>query len=119
MPSLLTVLKPKTSSEKMTRTVVDTILVTPTIVKQWKAPPFQRPVRENDKVRALAEKLKIDDGVWPGIVTLGVLAGETFLLGDRDRSPAYQRIKASFVERLRDELGTRVMLPAPPWSPSK
>jgi hypothetical protein len=82
-------LKPKTSTEKITRTTVDTIMVTPVIVNKWVSPPFQRPVRENEKVRALAEKLKGDGGVWPGIVTLGVLGSTTYLLDGQHRRTAF------------------------------
>lgn len=37
-------------------------------------------------------------------------------LGERDRSPAYSRLKALFASRLAIELGRKVALPAPDWS---
>lgn len=81
--------KPTTQIEKRTKTVVDTILVTPEKVRAWKLPAFQRQLRENRKVLALAEQLKTDGGVWPGIITLGVLAGETYLIDGQHRSHAF------------------------------
>lgn len=85
----VTILKPKSPTEKVTRTVVDTILVTPKILEQWQSPPFQRPVRENEKVRALAEKMKTDGGVLPGILTLGVVNGVIYKLDGQHRIAAF------------------------------
>ena len=78
-----------TNYERKTRTKSDTIMVTPEMLDTWKSPPFQRPVRENDKVRALAEQLKLDGGVWPGVVTLGVLAGQTYIIDGQHRKAAF------------------------------
>ena len=82
-------IKPTTPFEKKTRTVVDTILVTPEKVRAWKHPLFQRQLRENRKVLALAEQLKTDGGVWPGIVTLGVFEGQTYLIDGQHRAHAF------------------------------
>lgn len=92
--------KPKTHAERKTRTVVDTILVTPEILATWHSPPFQRPVRENDKVRALAEQLKHDGGVWPGIVTLGLLDGTTYVVDGQHRRAAFliSQLKEGFTD---------------------
>lgn len=87
--SVVAMPKPKTSSERKTRTVVDTIMVTPESIKKWKTPPFQRPVQAKEKVRALAESLKEDGGVWPGIVTLGVLDGDTYVVDGQHRKVAF------------------------------
>lgn len=81
--------KPKTAFEKKTRTVSDTIGVSPETVKKWVSPPFQRPVKENEKVRNLADELKRNDGVWPGVVTLGVLDGVTYLVDGQHRKAAF------------------------------
>lgn len=85
----LAVVKPKTHAERQTRTVVDTLLVTPELLSCWLSPPFQRQVRENDKVRALAEQLKHEGGVWPGIVTLGVLEGKMYIVDGQHRRAAF------------------------------
>jgi|SRR5215831_8080519 len=82
-------MKPKTAIEKKTQTVADTVMLTPESVKKWKSPPFQRPVKENKKVVALAEQLKVDGGVLPGIITLGVFKGETYLLDGQHRTRAF------------------------------
>ncbi len=37
-------------------------------------------------------------------------------LGDRDRAPAYSRIKDIFAKRLVEEFGGKPLLPAPPWA---
>lgn len=82
-------LKLKTATEKRTQTVVDTIVITPALLEKWLSPPFQRPVRENDKVRALAEHLKNNGGVLPGIITLGVIDGDTYIIDGQHRKAAF------------------------------
>lgn len=89
MNGKIVVLKPKTASEKKTRTVVDVIRFTPDTLKSWKLPDFQRPVKINEKVRALAEQLKVDRGVMPGIITLGVIDGVTYLIDGQHRREAF------------------------------
>ncbi len=56
-----------------TRTEMETMLVTLGDIIQWRIPDFQRPLRVNEKVRALAEQLKSEGGILPGVITLGVL----------------------------------------------
>ncbi len=77
------------ASEKKTRTTTDTIMVTPELLEHWKSPPFQRPVSENDKVRALAESMKVDGGVWPGTVTLGIWNGVTYVIDGQHRKASF------------------------------
>jgi len=36
-------------------------------------------------------------------------------LCDRDRAPAYQRIRAAFVDRIRADTGKKASMPAPAW----
>ena len=90
MTNSLKLIKPQTPSEKKTRTVVDTILVTPKLLDTWHSPPFQRPVRENDKVLALAEELKKNGGVLPGIITLGVFNGVIYIIDGQHRIKAFR-----------------------------
>src|SRR5215510_11063860 len=89
LAALFKIVKPQTPVEKKTRTVVDTIMVTPTLLEKWKSPPFQRPVRQNEKVRALAEEMKRDGGVWPGIITLAILDGEIYLIDGQHRKESF------------------------------
>jgi hypothetical protein len=86
---LFKLVKPQTVNEKRTRTVVDTIMVTPDSLEKWKSPPFQRPIRQNEKVRMLAEELKQDGGVWPGIITLGMLGGVVYVIDGQHRKEAF------------------------------
>lgn len=51
-------------------------MVTPERISKWRLPSGQRPLRENAKVLALAERIR-EDGVIPGMLTLGVLNGDT------------------------------------------
>lgn len=55
------------------RTRMDTLILDAKTINGWRIPPFQRPVRINEKVRALAEQIKRDGGVIPGVLTLGVI----------------------------------------------
>jgi hypothetical protein len=83
--SALIIEKPKTAIEKKTRTTVDTISVTAERIAKWKRPDGQRPLRENKKVRDLAEAIKLDGGVLPGIITLGVLGGSYWIIDGQHR----------------------------------
>jgi hypothetical protein len=85
----LKIVKPTTDSEKVTRTVVDTIEITPAVVNAWIVPPFQRHLKINDKVRALAETIKGDGGVIPGVITLGVFERKQYLLDGQHRREAF------------------------------
>lgn len=78
-----------TAPKKQTRTSVDTIIITPDVVKSWKNPPFQRPLRVNAKVMALSEQIKSDSGVLPGVITLGVLDRHEYLLDGQHRREAF------------------------------
>lgn len=85
----LKILKPSTEAERSTRTTLDTIEVTPDLVRSWKLPPFQRPLRVNDKVMALAQSIKQDDGVMPGVFTIGVMNKERYLIDGQHRREAF------------------------------
>jgi hypothetical protein len=55
------------------RTRMDTLLVNESVLSTWKIPPFQRPLRVNAKVEAIADIIKADGGVIPGTITLGFI----------------------------------------------
>src|SRR5262245_36659944 len=75
-------------AERRTQTTLDTIEIDKNLARAWKAPPFQREVRVNQKVLALVDQLK-REGVLPGILTLGVLDGETYLVDGQHRRHAF------------------------------
>lgn len=79
----------KSGPQKQTQTALDTILITPDLVDRWLSPPFQRPLRVTPKVEALAEQIKTDGGVVPGVITLGVLDGREYLLDGQHRRKAF------------------------------
>ncbi len=85
----LTVISGMKSAPKSVRSQMDTVLITPDVVAQWKVPPFQRPLRVNDKVRALSEELKHNGGVMPGVITLGRIGGTTYIVDGQHRREAF------------------------------
>ncbi len=75
--------------DKNTGTSTDTILITRELVKEWQVPPFQRAVRTNSKVLALAQEFKTNDGVFPGVLTIGVLKGVRYIVDGQHRLAAF------------------------------
>jgi hypothetical protein len=75
-------------AEKVTRTTVDTIEVSRKLAASWKSPPFQREIRINQKVQALVEEVR-RDGVIPGVLTLGVYDGDTYVVDGQHRLHAF------------------------------
>lgn len=65
---------PRSSPPRM-----DTLIVTPEVLAEWQIPPFQRPLRVNDKVQALAQTISHEGGMIPGILTLGSIKKEKTL----------------------------------------
>lgn len=61
---------------KSERSSMETLLLTPEIVSQWVIPPFQRPLRVNAKVIAIAEELKHNQGIVEGVISLGEIGGD-------------------------------------------
>jgi hypothetical protein len=55
---------------------METMILALKDIETWRIPPFQRPVRINDKVRMLAEELKADGYSISGILTLGKVTGD-------------------------------------------
>jgi hypothetical protein len=85
----LSVVKPSSVAEKATRTTLDTLEITPAIVESWCRAGFQRPVRVNAKVHALAAEIRAD-GILPGIVTLGVIGSTRYLIDGQHRVEAFK-----------------------------
>lgn len=84
----LKLVKPSTPAEKITRTTSDTIAVTPDDVLKWKKPPFQRQFKNSAKVQEIAEEIGSTE-VIPGVLTLGVLANEQYLIDGQHRTEAF------------------------------
>jgi hypothetical protein len=61
---------------KAKRSVMETRIFTRNDVMSFKLPPFQRPIRINDKVMGLAGEMKADGGFIPGVLTLGRLGSD-------------------------------------------
>lgn len=60
---------------KSQRSTMETLIVSIDQVNQWRLPPFQRPLRVNAKVAAIAEEMKQPDGqTITGVITLGKIA---------------------------------------------
>jgi hypothetical protein len=81
---------PMKGAQRQTQTRVDTILVSQQLIASWRIPPFQRPIRVNAKVLELVEAFKVDGGVFPGILTVGILGGETFIVDGQHRVEAFK-----------------------------
>lgn len=75
---------------KNVRSVMDTLLLTIGGIDRWKKPAFQREQRMTVKVIALVQELKQNGGVIPGIITLGKLSGETYLIDGQHRIAAFR-----------------------------
>lgn len=86
------------------RTRMDTLLLTVDTIGTWKSPPFQRPIRVNDKVRQVAEEIKANGGVLPGVLTLGfIVEGPnkgTYVLDGQHRLEAFKisELKEGFAD---------------------
>jgi hypothetical protein len=77
---------------KQRRSDMQTLLFSQVDVEKWKLPDFQRPLRVNAKVNALAEELKANGGIMPGIITLGTIAGDksTYLVDGQHRKESFR-----------------------------
>lgn len=77
--------------EKITRTKVDTIAFTQEEAASWKLPPIQRGLAITDKVLDVVDVIRDNDGVIPGIMTFGILNGETFVVDGQHRIYAFKQ----------------------------
>lgn len=55
------------------RSHMDTVMIEMRTIAGWKIPPFQRPLRVNERVREIAEEIRHAGGVIPGVLTIGRL----------------------------------------------
>ncbi|HXC41464.1 MAG TPA: ParB/Srx family N-terminal domain-containing protein [Burkholderiales bacterium] len=77
-------------AERQTHTKMDTIQVTPELVANWKKPPFQRTLLINSRVRVVVDAIKEAGGVIPGILTLGMVGSDTYLVDGQHRTEAFK-----------------------------
>lgn len=77
---------PKSEQSRM-----DTLIITPEMVNAWKIPGFQRPLRINDKVRAVTEHIKKAECV-EGVLTLGRVKGDQafYIVDGQHRTEAFK-----------------------------
>lgn len=70
---------------------METLIITPEIVNQWRIPPFQRPLRVNDKVRAVTEQIKKNEAI-EGVITLGRMKadGSYYIVDGQHRTEAFK-----------------------------
>jgi hypothetical protein len=79
---------------KSARTQMETMIITADLIKSWRKPTFQRPVKINEKVRAMSEVIRAEGGIIPGgVFVLGVIergaeAG-TYLVDGQHRCEAF------------------------------
>jgi len=88
---IMKLVKPSSVPEKLTHSTMDTIELTPKLVASWKSPPFQRDLKINSKVMAVAEEIKQAGGVLPGILTLGVFDSQVYVVDGQHRIAAWQQ----------------------------
>lgn len=82
---------PATTTYRAVKSTMDTVLITKDGVENWKLPPFQRPLRVNAKVLEVAEQIKINGGVIPGVLTIGVLnKTDKYLIDGQHRIEAFK-----------------------------
>ena len=75
------------------RTEMNTIVLDLETANSWKLPPFQRPLRVNDKVRQIAQQIKDTESV-SGVITLGEIERGpekgTYLMDGQHRVEAFR-----------------------------
>lgn len=62
---------PTTKPATGTRSHMDTVMIEMRTIAGWKIPPFQRPLRVNERVREISEEIRQSGGVIPGVLTIG------------------------------------------------
>lgn len=64
---------------------MDTLCLTRDAALNLELPPFQRPLRVNDKVRIVSQYMKANGGVIDGVITIGVLNSKRYLVDGQHR----------------------------------
>lgn len=76
------------NSDGMIKSRMDTLCLSRAGVEALILPPFQRPLRVNDKVKAIAEEMKLT-GVIEGVITIGILNSKKYLVDGQHRKEAF------------------------------
>ena len=82
---------PKAGARKFNRathTRLEVTIVDKEVLARWRAAPFQRPLRVNFKVLGVAESIKVEGGVIPGMLTIGILESIEYVLDGQHRLEA-------------------------------
>lgn len=86
---------------------METMLLTPDVINQWRIPPFQRPLRVNKKVSQIAEALKTDGGIIGGIISLGTVGADTKTLYVYDGQHRLEAARISGLQEFIADVGIR------------
>lgn len=81
--------KDENTADTHTRTKLDTIELTGHLVRSWETPSFQRQVRVTPRLLGLVKDLKVNGGVVPGILTIGILDGRKYRVDGQHRIEAF------------------------------
>lgn len=58
------------------RSEMETRVLTPDDLRSWTIPPFQRPLKINEKMRTIAKELRDNGGFISGVLSIGRIAGD-------------------------------------------
>lgn len=85
-------IKGSREAPKGQRSSMETLIISVDQVNQWRVPPFQRPVRVNTKVSAIAEEMRRSQCEITGIITLGRIAkdGALYVVDGQHRLEAFR-----------------------------
>lgn len=72
MAATITPFKNSREAPKAARSSMETRILTPKTVEQWKVPSFQRPLRINEKVKENSEEIRREEAIG-GVLTLGLV----------------------------------------------
>ena len=77
---------------RVERSSMETLIISIDMVNRWRLPPWQRPLRVNAKVTAMAEEIKRDGVALSGVITLGRIGktGEPFIVDGQHRLEAFR-----------------------------
>lgn len=90
--SVVVPLKGYREAPKAERSAMETLILTPNQIGEWRVPPFQRPVRVNQKVATLAEAISGEGGIITGVITLGRVRTDnaTYIVDGQHRLEAFR-----------------------------